>query len=70
MTELATLTGWMWDKIAPGLAGTLPDGMLVLKGGDLTEELAAAGRRYELFDISEFFEEPFFETKQVVYLPR
>lgn len=70
VTELATLAGWMWDKIAPGRAGTLPDGMLVLKGGDLTEELAAAGRRYELFDISEFFEEPFFETKQVVYLPR
>lgn len=53
-----------------GRKGTLPNGMLVLKGGDLTAELTAAGGRFEVYDIAQWFGEAFFETKKVVYAPR
>ncbi|MEG0696507.1 MAG: 16S rRNA (guanine(527)-N(7))-methyltransferase RsmG, partial [Algoriella sp.] len=46
-----------------------PNGLLYLKGGDLTEELADFPNAV-LFDISNFFEEDFYETKKVVYLDK
>ncbi len=70
VTALPTLTGWVWDKIAPGQAGTLPNGMICLKGGDPEEEIRAAGKRVEVFDLYGFFPLEFFETKKALYLPR
>jgi 16S rRNA (guanine527-N7)-methyltransferase len=58
----ATLIGWVWPKVSRG--------MLLLKGGDLTEELAAAGRRYTSHNISDWFDDPFFETKKVNFIPK
>lgn len=46
----------------------LPNGMLLLKGGDLTEELRPINKVHYTMPISNFFEEPFFETKYVVYI--
>jgi len=45
----------------------LANGILYLKGGDLTDELAPFPKA-EVTAISEYFEEAFFETKKVVYL--
>ncbi len=70
VTDMATFTGWVWPLIGRGRHGTLPDGILYLKGGDLTEELARTGLPWREFPISEFFDEEFFETKKVVYTPR
>lgn len=70
VTDMKSFTGWVWNKIEPGVNGSLPDGILYLKGGDLTEELAAAGKKYKVYDITDFFDEEFFETKKVVYIPR
>lgn len=67
VTDMKTFTGWIWDRIERGRHGTLPDGILYLKGGDLAEELALTRRRWEIFDISDWFDEEFFETKRVVY---
>jgi 16S rRNA (guanine527-N7)-methyltransferase len=53
--------------VRKGEKGSLPNGILYLKGGDLTEELRASRRKWEQYYISKFFEEEFFETKQVVY---
>lgn len=50
-------------------ANSLGNGIIYLKGGDLSAELAPFGDRTEVWDISKFFEEPFFETKKIVYLP-
>ena len=60
----------LWKLLERGRHGTLPNGILYLKGGDLAEELAATGRRWTLYDIARFFDEEFFETKKVVYTPR
>lgn len=68
VTDMSTFTGWVRGKVAPGKAGTLPNGILYLKGGDLNAELDAAGRPYTLYDISDFFDGEFFETKKVVYI--
>ena len=67
VTAMPEFVGWIWQKIRRGQRGTLPNGILYLKGGDLAEELALTGKRWDLYDISSFFEEEFFETKKVVY---
>lgn len=70
VTDMKTFTGWIWNKIENGQRGTLPNGILYLKGGDLAEELALTGKRWNLYSISNFYEEEFFDTKKVVYTPR
>lgn len=70
VTDAATLIKWIWPKIERGQKGSLRSGMLLLKGGDLSEELAAAGRKYTSFDISDWFDEEFFATKKVIYIEK
>ena len=70
VTEMSRFVGWVWNKIEHGQRGTLPNGILYLKGGDLAEELALTRKRWTLYDISQLFEEEFFETKKVVYTPK
>ncbi len=70
VTAMPEFVGWVWSKIERGERGTLPNGILYLKGGDLAEELARTGKRWTLYEISDFFDDPFFETKKVVYTPR
>ena len=67
VTEMPTFVKWIWNKIERGQRGSLPNGILYLKGGDLTEELAATKMQWTEYNISDFFEEEFFETKKVVY---
>lgn len=45
------------------------NGILYLKGGDLHDELSHFSHRVQVWDIKEFFSEPWFEEKKVVYLP-
>lgn len=67
VTDMKTLKGWALPKLRAGQRGTLPNGMLVLKGGDLAEELSTARLRCDIHNISDFFEDDFFETKKVIY---
>ncbi len=70
VTAMPEFVEWIWSKIDRGQRGTLPNGILYLKGGDLAEELARTGKRWDLYDIRTFFDEEFFETKKVVYTPK
>ena len=67
VTEMARFMPWAWGLLRKGERGSLPNGILYLKGGDLSEELAATKMRWMEYNISDFFEEDFFETKKVVY---
>ena len=67
VTDMPTFVGWVRGMVRKGEMGTRPNGILYLKGGDLTEELKASRRKWERIYLSEIFEEEFFETKQVVY---
>jgi len=46
----------------------IPNGIICLKGGDLTEELTPFAGKVKIYDISAFFDNQFFETKKIVYL--
>jgi len=50
----------------------LPNGLIALKGGDLTAEMSTLSKKsfYEMIDIAEYFEHLFFETKKIVYVQR
>ncbi|MPM40215.1 hypothetical protein SDC9_86855 [bioreactor metagenome] len=47
----------------------LPNGIICLKGGDLAPELSPFKSKVEIFSLSKYFPEPFFETKKLIYLP-
>lgn len=69
VTTLSEFTGWVRGKVSDSHYHTLRNGVLYLKGGDLTDELAPFKKKVRTWDISDFFEEEFFETKKVIYLP-
>jgi len=68
VTSLSAFLPWMNGKFLKHNRHPLPNGMFFLKGGDLTEELLPYRDRAIVFPISEFFTEPFFEGKKVVYI--
>lgn len=48
---------------------SLPNGIIYLKGGDFNNEIKNYRKTIEIIDIKEFFDESYFETKKVIYLP-
>ena len=69
VTRLKPFHSWVEHKITKNQFNDLRNGILYLKGGDLEEELQEFGKRYKLYNLSDYFEEEFFETKKVVYVP-
>lgn len=65
---MPTFVQWVKGKIAKQQNHELKNGILYLKGGDLTEELKDY-RTTTIYNLSDYFEEDFFETKKVVHLP-
>jgi 16S rRNA (guanine527-N7)-methyltransferase len=57
------------DRSVLGKNEMLTNGWIVLKGGDLEDELKPFQKKVKLKPISDYFDEPFFETKKIVYLP-
>jgi 16S rRNA (guanine527-N7)-methyltransferase len=70
VTEIPQLFGWVKRNIIPGGNHVLKNGLLALKGGDLSEELKPMGTAVKIFNLGEYFEELFFETKKLVYVPK
>ena len=68
VTNMPDFVSWIKDKIKKQNKHELKNGILYLKGGDLTEELKDFPKATE-YHISEFFKGEFFETKKVVHLP-
>ena len=60
---------WTRKKFLPDSKHALPNGLLLLKGGNLIEELDETGLPYRLYPLPVYFSESFFETKQIVYMP-
>lgn len=67
VTRMERFVPWVEHKICKQQKHALKNGILYLKGGDLTEELKPYPAA-KLYPLSSFFEEDFFETKQVVHL--
>ena len=68
VAQMETFVRWVRHRTIKENNHELANGILYLKGGDLTEELAAYRTAVE-YNLQDFFEEDFFETKKVVYLP-
>lgn len=66
--DMAELHKLVKKNIAPQSNNALPNGIICLKGGDLTAELAPFKKRCEVWNLSQFFDDEFFETKQVAYV--
>ncbi|MFD2516523.1 16S rRNA (guanine(527)-N(7))-methyltransferase RsmG [Salinimicrobium flavum] len=68
VAAMPTFVHWVKGKIAKENRHELKNGILYLKGGDLTEELADYPKA-TTYNLSDYFEEEFFDTKKVVHLP-
>ena len=69
VTDLSQFTQWVRGKVSDIHYHHLRNGILYLKGGDLTQELFPFRKKVRTWDISDFFEEEYFQTKKVIYLP-
>jgi 16S rRNA (guanine527-N7)-methyltransferase len=68
VTQLKDFYPWVKGKFNKASKNKLPNGILYLKGGDLTQEIADAGLAVQQYHLKDYFEEEFFETKQVIYV--
>ncbi|ALD21591.1 16S rRNA (guanine(527)-N(7))-methyltransferase RsmG [Hymenobacter sp. DG25A] len=67
VARLSTFHPWIEHSYKPSNDATT--GLYYLKGGDLTEEIEEAGLPAHVFDLKDYFQEEFFETKKVVFIP-
>jgi len=67
VTNMPDFVKWVRGKVKKDQNHDLPNGILYLKGGDLTEELSVF-QKVTTYNLSDFFEDEFFETKKVVHL--
>ena len=70
VTHLVQLERWTRHLIRPGQVSEMPNGLICLKGGDLAQELEPFSERTRIYPISDWFDEPFFSTKKIVYLKK
>jgi 16S rRNA (guanine527-N7)-methyltransferase len=70
VTQLKDFYPWVKDKFNKQSKNVLPNGILYLKGGDLTQEIAESALKAKQYYLKDYFKEEFFETKQVVYVRR
>ncbi len=69
VTSFPAFVKMTMKNVAPAGKNSLRNGIICLKGGDLESELAPFRTRITLYNIIDFFSDPWFETKKVVYLP-
>ena len=68
VTQMPEFIGWVKNKISKTSKNVLPNGILYLKGGDLSEEMITVKQWRKEYNLKEYFEGEFFETKKVVYV--
>lgn len=69
VAEMKELLAWSNGKIKKDQINALPNGLICLKGGDLATELNGLRRDIEIYPLTDWFEEEFFLTKKLVYVP-
>jgi 16S rRNA (guanine527-N7)-methyltransferase len=68
VTNLNEFVTLLAGKLSPRSFNSLRNGIIYLKGGDVEEELKSLPYRSKVFRISDYFSEPFFETKKIIYV--
>ena len=68
VTQLKDFYPWVKDKFEKKSLNKIANGILYLKGGDLEQEIAESGLAVQQYFLKNYFEEEFFETKQVIFV--
>lgn len=70
VTALPRMRDWLKGKVnrRPKAQGGFPNGLIYIKGGDFQEELKEIKRPYQVWELATWFDDPFFETKKVVWI--
>ena len=68
VTTLPTIISWTRNKFIKESFNQIQNGILYLKGGDLTEELKLVKAPTKIYGLKNYFDEPFFDSKSVVYI--
>lgn len=68
VTSMPVFVQWTHGKIAKKSKNSIQNGIIYLKGGDLEKELELFTNA-KIYLLSDYFQESFFETKKIVYLP-
>lgn len=66
---LSDLYQWSAKNIVKKQINAIPNGIICLKGGDLVDELEPFRNRVEVVELTDYYDEEFFQTKKLVYLP-
>lgn len=69
VTRLVDFYPWIHNKFSKSNKNALPNGIIYLKGGDLAEEIKESRLKAQIYPIQDYFNEDFFETKSIVYIP-
>lgn len=69
VAPMMDLVKWTRKKYAKEQRHEIENGVIALKGGDLSQELASWGNRKKIVHLSDFFDEAFFETKKIIHVP-
>jgi len=67
--QLDSLVTSVRNKIKPSCINSIPNGLICLKGGELNEELSKIRQEKIITNLSEYFEEEYFSTKKIIYIP-
>ncbi|MBN1822635.1 MAG: 16S rRNA (guanine(527)-N(7))-methyltransferase RsmG [Prolixibacteraceae bacterium] len=68
VTAFPTFVSWVRNKVSADQKNSLLNGILYLKGGDFPDEIKPFGKRIHIYELNDFFEEEFFETKKLIHL--
>lgn len=70
VTNFPAFLNLVKNKLSKNQKNALPNGIIYLKGGDFDDEIEKYKKIVSVHDISDYFEEEFFETKKIIYLPQ
>ncbi|MDZ4751266.1 MAG: 16S rRNA (guanine(527)-N(7))-methyltransferase RsmG [Flavobacteriales bacterium] len=68
VADLPQLVQWSRQLMSAKNNNAIPNGLICLKGGDLSEELKPFKKQAQVYELKSWFDEEFFETKKIVYL--
>ncbi|MFT4855989.1 MAG: 16S rRNA (guanine527-N7)-methyltransferase [Algoriphagus sp.] len=69
VTRMANFYPWVKNKIRKEDFNEFQNGILYLKGGEVDEEMDELDKSYVVYHLNDYFQEEYFETKKVIYLP-
>lgn len=69
VTRMKPFRHWVHQKLDAKRIEGLSNGIYALKGGDLEEEMREISAPYQEINLKEFYEEDFFETKKIIFIP-